>query len=79
MWIYFSGNGFDRHLFALKYLAQSEFLTMPIFQDPSYTKLNTIVLSTSTLAADSLLIGGFAPVNPDSYGIGYSVKKDMIG
>ncbi len=74
-----AGNGFDRHMFALKCLAQSEFLSMPIFQDPSYIQLNTIVLSTSTLVADALLLGGFAPVNPDSYGMGYSVKDDMIG
>ena len=50
-----------------------------MFEDPSYTKLNTIVLSTSTLGAKSVLIGGFAPINPDSYGLGYSVFDDMIG
>lgn len=74
-----TGKGFDRHLFALKCLAESEYLSFPLFQDPSYTKLNTIILSTSTLSADSVLLGGFAPVNPDSYGVGYSVKDDMIG
>ncbi len=52
---------------------------MPIFQDPSYHKLNNIILSTSTLGAESVLLGGFAPVNPDSYGLGYTVNDDMIG
>lgn len=73
------GQGFDRHLFALKSLAESEKLSLPIFADPSYTKLNTIVLSTSTLPSDAVLFGGFAPVNPDSYGLGYVVLDNHFG
>jgi len=54
---------------------------MPIFEDPSYKKLDTIILSTSTLSGDSLWLGGYAPkaVNPDSYGISYIVRDNMIG
>ena len=60
-----AGQGFDRHLFALRTLAESEKLTMPIFEDPSYSYINHIILSTSTLSADAVLLGGFAPVTPD--------------
>ena len=73
------GKGFDRHLFALKCLAEHDSLSLPFFEDAGYVKLNNIILSTSTLDAKSVLFGGFAPVNPDSYGAGYRVLDDMIG
>ena len=50
---------------------------MDLFQDPAYQHMNHIVLSTTTLSADSVLIGGFAPVTPDGYGIGYNVSCCM--
>ncbi len=31
------------------------------------------------LSADAVLIGRFAPVTPDGYGIGYSVQDDWMG
>lgn len=67
-------------MFALRDLATREQLPpLPIFEDPSYQSLNHIILSTSTLSADAVLIGGFAPVTPDGYGIGYSVQDDWMG
>ena len=75
-----SGQGFDRHLFALRDLAAREQMPpFPIFEDPSYKSLNHIILSTSTLSSDAVLLGGFAPVTPDGYGIGYSVLDEWLG
>ena len=74
------GQGFDRHLFALKTLAKEEGLNVtPIFEDPAYSYINHIILSTSTLSSDAVLVGGFAPVTPDGYGVGYGVKDDSLG
>lgn len=73
------GQGFDRHLFALHTLAKEAGKDLQIFKDPSYQHLNHIVLSTSTLSAEHVLIGGFAPVTPDGYGIGYNVSSNHIG
>ena len=64
---------------ALRCLAESEGLSMPLFQDSSYAHINNIILSTSTLASDAVLLGGFGPVTPDGYGVGYGVKDDMLG
>lgn len=75
----FSGQGFDRHLFAMKTLAASEGLSLPIFQDPSYSHICHIIISTSTLSSDAVLIGGFAPVTADGYGVGYGVNDDWLG
>lgn len=74
-----AGQGFDRHLFGLRKLAESEGLSLPLFQDPSYLHLNHIILSTSTLSTDSVLLGGFAPVTPDGYGVGYGVMDEWLG
>lgn len=73
------GFGFDRHLFALRALADSEDKEVALFQDPCYAYMNNIILSTSTLSSDAVLMGGFAPVSPTGYGIGYGVMDDWIG
>lgn len=77
MW-YFTGQGFDRHLFALRTLAEKSGKELDIFTDISYLHINHIILSTSTLSADNVLIGGFAPVTQDGYGIGYNVNSLII-
>ncbi|CAG0892441.1 unnamed protein product [Cyprideis torosa] len=69
------GQGFDRHLFALKHLAPEN----PLFSSPGYLKMNHIIISTSTLSSPAVLSGGFAPVVPDGFGIGYMVDNSYIG
>jgi len=54
-------------------------LSPSIFQDPSYPSICHIILSTSTLSSDAVLIGGFAPVTPDGYGVGYGVHDNWLG
>lgn len=68
---YFTGQGFDRHLFALKKYAEKSNSAMPaIYQDPAYDALNYNILSTSTLSSPVVMAGGFGPVVSDGYGIG---------
>lgn len=74
------GQGFDRHLFALRYLAAARGLGLPeLYQDPAYGKINHNILSTSTLTSPAANLGGFAPVVSDGFGIGYAVHDNWIG
>ncbi|XP_021565786.1 carnitine O-palmitoyltransferase 2, mitochondrial [Carlito syrichta] len=74
------GQGFDRHLFALRYLAAAKGITLPeLYLDPAYEQINHNILSTSTLSSPAVNLGGFAPVVPDGFGIGYAVHDDWIG
>lgn len=74
------GQGFDRHLFGLKYMAEQNNIPLdPIYESDAYRKLNYNILSTSSLASDGLLAGSFGPVVSDGYGIGYGVQDTMLG
>ena len=79
IYTYYTGQGFDRHFFALKAFSQKDGQSQPIFEDPSFAKLNHIIISTSTVASNSILLGGFGPVNPDGYGVGYGIFDDFLG
>uniref|UniRef100_A0A8C5YEN5 Carnitine O-palmitoyltransferase 2, mitochondrial n=1 Tax=Microcebus murinus TaxID=30608 RepID=A0A8C5YEN5_MICMU len=77
---YISGQGFDRHLFALRHLAAARGVALPdLYLDPAYRQINHNILSTSTLSSPAVNIGGFAPVVPDGFGIGYAVHDNWIG
>ena len=65
-----SGQGWDRHLYALRHFADDANMTIPLFTDPSYRFVNTITLSTSTLSSPAVDAGGFAPVIPHGLGVG---------
>lgn len=74
------GQGFDRHLFALRYLANSKSEPLHgLYTDPAYAAINHNILSTSTLTSPAVSLGGFAPVVPDGFGVGYGVHDDWIG
>lgn len=74
------GQGFDRHLFALRYLANSKGQALhSLYTDPAYAAINHNILSTSTLTSPAVSLGGFAPVVPDGFGVGYGVHDDWIG
>ncbi|CAL8309459.1 unnamed protein product [Lota lota] len=74
------GQGFDRHLFAMRYLANAKGQALhDFYQDPAYGAINHNVLSTSTLTSPAVSLGGFAPVVPDGFGVGYGVHDDWIG
>ncbi|XP_030289901.1 carnitine O-palmitoyltransferase 2, mitochondrial [Sparus aurata] len=74
------GQGFDRHLFAMRYLANSKGQALhSLYTDPAYAAINHNILSTSTLTSPAVSLGGFAPVVPDGFGVGYGVHDDWIG
>ena len=78
------GQGIDRHLFGLKMMALAEngndVSKLPkIFQDEVYSRMGYDILSTSTLQSPQLDGGGFGPVVPDGYGIGYAVMDERMG
>jgi len=69
-----TGQGFDRHLLGLKQLSVEREGQLPaVYQDPAYALINHNVLSTSTLSNSAILLGGFAPVVPDGFGVGKTV------
>lgn len=71
------GQGFDRHLFALRKMAELEGGAVPkLFTLPAHDVMGRIILSTSTLSSPALEGGSFGPVNDDCYGIGYGIEKE---
>lgn len=76
-----AGQGWDRHLFALKQLAEKRFPPpLPaLFRDDAYRRINHHTLSTSTLSDPLLESGAFAPVVWDGYGLGYMVNEQRAG
>lgn len=74
------GQGFDRHLFALKLTANKHNMGIPdVFQDEAYTSINKNIISTSTLNSPAIKGGGFGPVVPNGYGIAYMIQEDQLG
>ncbi|WAR25120.1 CPT2-like protein, partial [Mya arenaria] len=74
------GQGWDRHLFAMKYYAEQAGTPLPeLYKDPAYNYINQITLSTSTLTSPAVVIGGFGAVTPNGYGVGYAVENERIG
>ncbi|GLH11647.1 uncharacterized protein GBIM_16393 [Gryllus bimaculatus] len=73
------GQGFDRHLFGLRLMAQEEGMKPQIFEDPAYATINHNVLSTSTLFSNAVYAGAFGPVVKDGYGVGYSIFDERLG
>jgi carnitine O-acetyltransferase len=73
------GKGVDRHLFALKCIAEKDGLPVPaFFRSQPWTKLNHTVLSTSNCGNPALAHFGFGPVVPDGLGIGYIIKDTSV-
>lgn len=74
------GQGFDRHLFALKYMAEKTGKPIPEFySDKSYIEANQFVLSTSTLYGEAFEGGAFGPVVANGFGCGYGYTDNILG
>lgn len=70
-----AAKGIDRHLFALKCIAEkTDNRIPPFFHSEPYKMLNHTVLSTSNCGNPSLRLFGFGPVVQDGFGIGYIIK-----
>ncbi|KAF4317206.1 hypothetical protein BBO99_00007142 [Phytophthora kernoviae] len=71
------GQGFDRHLFGLRAIAELQGMDVPeLFTLPAHQTMSKIILSTSTLSSPALEGGSFGPVNENCYGIGYGIEKE---
>lgn len=79
-----SGQGHDRHLYAMYSLAKADVAQgkrseLPeLFRDSGFATLNHTILSTSNCGNPALRLFGFGPVSPDGFGIGYIIKDDAI-
>lgn len=74
------GDGFDRHLFALKEIALRKGMKLPEFYlNPVYQENQNFTLSTSTLYGECFSGAGFAPVVPDGFGLGYGYVDEEFG
>mmetsp|Transcript_11155 Transcript_11155/g.21350 ORF Transcript_11155/g.21350 Transcript_11155/m.21350 type:complete len:779 (+) Transcript_11155:313-2649(+) len=73
------GKGVDRHLFALKCIAQKRGDPTPaFFKSDAWKTLNHTILSTSNCGNPSLRLFGFGPVVSDGFGVGYIIKDHGI-
>ncbi|TDH71310.1 hypothetical protein CCR75_005726 [Bremia lactucae] len=71
------GQGFDRHLFALRAMANIQGVDVPeLYTLPAHDIMSKIILSTSTLSSPALEGGSFGPVNDECYGIGYGIENE---
>lgn len=71
------GQGFDRHLFALRLFAENP---LPdIYQDQAYSKINHNIISTSTLPSPYIWAGGFGPSVEDGFGVAYNINDARHG
>lgn len=74
------GDGFDRHLFAMKEIALRTQRNLPeLYSDPIYLQSQHYTLSTSTLYGECFSGGGFAPVVLDGFGLGYGYVEENFG
>uniref|UniRef100_A0AC34QCC7 Choline/carnitine acyltransferase domain-containing protein n=1 Tax=Panagrolaimus sp. JU765 TaxID=591449 RepID=A0AC34QCC7_9BILA len=74
------GQGFDRHLLGLKMTAERLGQKIPeLYQNKTFNYMNQFVLSTSTLSTPTIVFGGFGPVVPNGFGIGYNVAGSKMG
>ncbi|CAB9509949.1 Putative mitochondrial carnitine O-acetyltransferase [Seminavis robusta] len=74
-----NGKGVDRHLFALKCIAERNSVPLPaLFKSGAWKTLNHTVLSTSNCGNPSLRLFGFGPVVQDGFGIGYIIKDHGV-
>ncbi|VBB26613.1 unnamed protein product [Acanthocheilonema viteae] len=75
-----TGQGFDRHLMGLRCTAERLGWSQPkLFNSAVYKYMNRFILSTSTLSTETITFGGFGPVVPDGFGIGYNVLNNKMG
>lgn len=73
------GRGVDRHLYALKCIAEMKGIPVPaFFSSDAWIALNHTILSTSNCGNPALKLFGFGPVVPDGFGIGYIIKDNSI-
>eukprot|EP00612_Vaucheria_litorea_P000583 CAMPEP_0171459506 /NCGR_PEP_ID=MMETSP0945-20130129/4764_1 /TAXON_ID=109269 /ORGANISM="Vaucheria litorea, Strain CCMP2940" /LENGTH=620 /DNA_ID=CAMNT_0011985541 /DNA_START=166 /DNA_END=2028 /DNA_ORIENTATION=+ len=76
-----SGLGVDRHLAAMRYLAQKNAksnLGHDFYNHPLYLKSSKWLCSTSNVSNPFLSAFGFGPVVDNGYGLGYIIHNESI-
>ena len=72
------GQGFDRHLYALKCMAEDKGILLSLFEDPAYAEINHFVLNPSTVDGGCLLPGIYGPVEKDMISVGYMWNEGIL-
>lgn len=74
------GEGFDRHLMALRQIAHvnGDKAALAFFEDDLFAKTNSAVLSTSEFSKPWLRYYTFGPVNHNGYGLGYVIDEQEV-
>ena len=77
-----TGQGFDRHIFALNYQAKLHGIDLPESFNPdqneTWKRMNHFIVSTSTLDMPFSQSGGFGCVVPDGLGCGYASMAELM-
>eukprot|EP00510_Aplanochytrium_minuta_P000008 CAMPEP_0184027572 /NCGR_PEP_ID=MMETSP0954-20121128/14283_1 /TAXON_ID=627963 /ORGANISM="Aplanochytrium sp, Strain PBS07" /LENGTH=511 /DNA_ID=CAMNT_0026312167 /DNA_START=368 /DNA_END=1903 /DNA_ORIENTATION=+ len=71
-------RGVDRHLTALKNIAELNGKDLPFFKSEGYIKSNCFVLSTSNVTTPFYDLFGFGAVVPNGYGFGYQTLPETL-
>mmetsp|Transcript_1714 Transcript_1714/g.2580 ORF Transcript_1714/g.2580 Transcript_1714/m.2580 type:complete len:636 (+) Transcript_1714:136-2043(+) len=71
-------RGVDRHLTALKNIAEMNGKDLGFFKSEGYTKSNTFVMSTSNVTTPFFDLFGFGAVVPHGYGFGYQTLPESL-
>ncbi|KPA80498.1 putative mitochondrial carnitine/choline acetyltransferase [Leptomonas pyrrhocoris] len=74
------GEGFDRHLTALRHVAQinGDKAALAFFEDDLFAKTNNAVLATSEFSKPWLRYYTFGPINHNGYGLGYVIDDQEV-
>ena len=73
------GQGFDRHLYALKCMAEDRGLSLSLFEDPAYAEINHLVLYPSKVdGGGCLTFGTYGPIELDGIATGYMWNEGVL-
>ena len=73
-----AGLGFDRHLFALKCIAEERGISPAIFEDPSYAKINHIVIYSAVIDPAHFSNAVNFPRSPEGISIRYTIMQGLL-
>ena len=72
------GQGFDRHLYALKCMAEDKGISLSLFEDPAYAEINQFDLNPSTVDGGCLSLPIYGPVEKDMISVIYMLNEGIL-